>query len=164
MQPTADIESDAAAPPREASVESVLYALMTIGRLMRQRMHGDAVDPGTFFLLKRLADRDAMRVTELAALANLDASTMSRHVAQLHRSGLIERTQDPDDGRAQRVAVSEHGRELLNISMIRRRAVLGKSVEDWDSSELETLGRLLGRIVHNIEHNIDEHDTELEQA
>lgn len=145
--------------PRDATVESVLYALMTIGRLLRQRMHGDAIDPGTFFLLKGLAGRDAMRVSELAGLANLDASTVSRHVAQLHRSGLIERTQDPDDGRAQRVALSEHGQDLLNRSLIRRRALLGKSLQDWDLNELETFGRLLERFVNNIESN-----TELEQA
>ena len=50
-----------------------------------------------------------MRVTDLAGCANLDTSTVSRHVAQLQRTGLIERTPDPDDRRAQRVELTAAG-------------------------------------------------------
>jgi DNA-binding MarR family transcriptional regulator len=139
--------------------ESVLHALMSIGRLMRQRIAGDSMDPGTFFLLKGLGSQQAMRVTELAALANLDASTVSRHVQQLQRSGLIDRSPDPDDGRAQRVALTPHGRKVLHDGLGRRRALLGKSLQDWDQSDIETLDRLLARLVDSVEHN-----TGLEQA
>jgi DNA-binding MarR family transcriptional regulator len=138
----------------------VLNALMSIGRLMRHRFQGDGMDLGTFFLLKELASHDAMRVTELAALANLDASKVSRHVQQLDRAGLIERTQDPDDGRAQRVALTDRGRELLSEGIARRREVLGKSFEEWDRSDIEVLDKLLARFVGKIE-NIS---AELEKA
>ena len=139
--------------------ESVLSALMTIGRLMRQRFQGDEIEPGTFWLLKGLAAHDALRVTELATLANLDASTVSRHVQQLHRVGLIDRTPDPDDGRAQRVALSSQGRALLHDGLARRRALLGKSFAGWDRKEIETLDTLLARFVGELENT-----TELEQA
>jgi len=132
--------------------------LMAVGRLMRQRFHGDVLDPGTFWLLKGLAAHDAMRVTELATLVNLDASTVSRHVQQLHRSGLIERTQDPADGRAQRVALTEHGRDELRNGLARRRAILSRSFEDWQPADIEQLGQLLSRFVGNLEKN-----SELEQ-
>ena len=85
---------------------------------------------------------------------------MSRHVQQLHRAGLIERTQDPDDGRAQRVALTDRGRELLNEGITRRREVLGKSFEEWDRSDIEVLDKLLARFVGKIE-NIS---AELEKA
>ena len=139
--------------------ESVLYTLMSIGRLMRQRLYSDDMDPATFWLLKALAKHDALRVTELAALANLDASTVSRHVQQLHRSGLIDRTPDPDDRRAQQVALSSGGRERLNEGLARRRALLGKSFEGWDHDDIQALDTLLARFVGDLEHN-----TELEHA
>jgi DNA-binding MarR family transcriptional regulator len=140
-------------PRGQAPEESVLHALMSIGRLMRQRISGDSMEPGTFFLLKGLASQEAMRVTELAAMSNLDASTVSRHVQQLHRSGLIERSPDPDDGRAQRVALSPQGRALLHDGLGRRRALLRRSLEGWDPSDVETLDRLLARLVDSVEHN-----------
>ena len=92
-----------------ASVDSLMHALLSIGRLMRQRGQGETLDTGSFWLLKTLAASGPLRVTDLAACANLDVSTVSRHVAQLHSAGLIERTPDPVDGRAQRVKLSAAG-------------------------------------------------------
>ena len=76
---------------------------------MRQRAQGETLDTGSFWLLKTLATSGPLRVTDLAVCANLDVSTVSRHVAQLHSAGLIERTPDPVDGRAQRVKLSAPG-------------------------------------------------------
>ncbi len=139
----------------DSVVESLLFSLLSLGRVMRQRMQGEGVDPGTYWLLKTLAGHEALRVTELAALANLDASTMSRHVAQLDRSGLVERSQDPADGRAQRVAISPAGRELLDQGLARRRAVLSRGLIGWDERDIETFGALLSRYVQNIDSHLD---------
>jgi DNA-binding MarR family transcriptional regulator len=135
----------------ESSVDSVLGALMSVGRLMRQRVGGDAMDPGSFWLLKTLSSRGPMRVTGLAGCANLDTSTISRHVTQLERSGLIERTRDPDDRRAQLVELSADGRERLHQAMAYRRGVLAKSLEAWPQEDIVELDRLLGRFVATID-------------
>ncbi len=74
-----------------------------------------------------------MRITELAGLVNLDPSTVSRHVAQLERSGLIERTPDPDDGRAQLVTVTDEGQQKLEAAFARRRELLARSLAEWDT-------------------------------
>ncbi|HEY5845529.1 MAG TPA: MarR family transcriptional regulator [Microlunatus sp.] len=124
---------------------------MSIGRLMRQRTVGDNLDPGTFWLLKTLSAQGSMRVTDLAAYASLDTSTVSRHVAHLDRSGLIDRTPDPDDGRAQRVQLSELGLSQLRESMNQRRALLLQSLRGWDAADIEDLDRLLARFVGNID-------------
>ncbi len=150
MQTTLAYGGDSKAPGGSPE-HSVLSALMTLGRLMRQRFQGDSLEPGTFLLLKELASHEPMRVTELAVLANLDTSTVSRHVQQMHRDGLIERTQDPDDGRAQRVAVSIRGLEQVNEALARRAALLNKSFEDWNQSDIETFHSLLARFVGNME-------------
>lgn len=140
------------APP----VESVANSLMAIGRLMRQRLHGDQMDPGTHQLLKALMIHGAMRVTDLATLAGLDTSTVSRHVQQLNKAGLIERSQHPDDGRAQQVDLTAEGRQLLDASLSRRHALLHKSFADWDVDEIESLDNLLARFVGDIEHTAAE--------
>ena len=140
-------------------VDSVLLALMAIGRLMRQRVEGDRLDPGTFWLLKNIAARP-LRVTELAGCANLDTSTVSRHVAQLDRAGLVERTPDPDDGRAHRVQLTELGSAQLADGFARRRELLGRALVDWHPDDIAHLDRLLDRFVSDIDHL----NAELEQA
>lgn len=149
--PTASDDADPGTPESSA-VDSLMHALMSIGRLMRHRAAGDDLDPGTFWLLKTLSDQGPMRVTDLASFANLDTSTVSRHVAQLHKTGLIDRTPDPDDRRAQRVELSQQGLKTLHTSMDHRRALLRRSFTGWDPADIEELDRLLARFVGSIDH------------
>lgn len=123
---------------------------MSIGRLMRQRIDGDQLDPGTFALLKGLHCHGAMRVTDLAAFAGLDTSTVSRHVQHLHKAGLIERSSDPADGRAQKVGLTAEGREILEQSIARRHDLLNQTLKHWDESEIDLLDTLLARFVSDI--------------
>jgi DNA-binding MarR family transcriptional regulator len=128
-----------------------MHALMSIGRLIRQRGQGDTLDTGTFWLLKMLGANGAMRVTDLATCASLDPSTVSRHVTQLHRAGLIERTPDPDDRRAQRVQLSSLGLGQLDAAIRARMAVLERALNSWDPADVRELDRLLTRFVHDID-------------
>jgi DNA-binding MarR family transcriptional regulator len=141
-------------------VDSVLLALMAIGRLMRQRVDGDHLDPGTFWLLKTISAHGGLRVTELAGCTNLDTSTVSRHVAQLDRAGLVERSPDPDDRRAQRIQLTGTGSTQLQSAFARRRELLTRALGGWPDDDISRLDDLLGRFVHDI----DTLNAELEHA
>ena len=109
------------------------------------------LDSGTFWLLKTLATSGPLRVTDLAVCANLDASTVSRHVAQLHSAGLIKRAPDPVDGRAQRVKLSDAGSAKINAALRSRRELLEKCLESWDPGDLSELDLLLTRFATDVE-------------
>jgi DNA-binding MarR family transcriptional regulator len=128
-----------------------MHALLSIGRLMRQRGHGDTLDSGSFWLLRTLAASGPQRVTDLAVYAGLDASTVSRHVAQLHSAGLIERAPDPADGRAQRVKLTTAGVARIDAALRARRTLLEKCLESWQPNELDQLDRLLTRFAADVE-------------
>ena len=148
-------------PSRKASVDSLMQALISVGRLMRQRTYGETVDGGSFWLLKNLAASGPQRVTDLAVCAGLDASTGSRHVAQLHSAGLIERAPDPADGRAQRVKLSAAGLERFEAVLDTRRSLLEKCLESWDPRDLAELDRLLTRFAADVEaltQSMEKHD------
>jgi DNA-binding MarR family transcriptional regulator len=136
---------------RTKSVESVMHALMSVGRLVRQRGPGDTLDTGSFWMLKTLSAHGAMRVTDLAACANLDTSTVSRHVSQLDRAGLIERAPDPDDRRALRVQVSSKGQGRLDHAIRARLAVLERTLDSWEPEDVRELDRLLTRFVSDLD-------------
>jgi len=146
-----DAAAGSSGPPTATQVvDSVLSTTMTIGRLMRQRLVGDQLEPATYWVLKNLGP-GSMRITALAASTQLDTSTVSRHVTQLEQSGLVERGQDPDDRRAQRVGLTAEGRTQLAASTARRREVLTQSLDGWDADDLADLERLLGRFVASVE-------------
>jgi DNA-binding MarR family transcriptional regulator len=65
-------------------------------------------------LLGILRDR-RLGVTDLARYLGLDKSTVSGLVDRAVRRGLVERTADPEDGRAVRVTLSARGRQLDEV-------------------------------------------------
>ena len=137
-----------------------MHALMSVGRLIRQRSSGETLDTGSFWLLKTIAANGSMRVTDLATCVNLDASTVSRHVAQLHHGGLIERASDPVDRRAQRVRLSTDGERQLNAALRARLALLERGLDSWAPEDLEQLDRLLTRFVSDIDRQTKDSETD----
>lgn len=130
-----------------ASVEeAVMVTMMSLGRRMRQRQAGDEIDLSALFILKILRGCGPMRLSALAATLELDASTVSRHVRHLEDRGLLERTSDPDDGRASMVAVTRRGARCLQKHAAGRRALIGQLLEDWTDDDREQLRCLLARV------------------
>src|SRR5512132_1468741 len=145
------LSTESSSSSRTATVNSLINALMSGGRLMKQRGKGETLDTGSFWLLKTLAASGPQRATDLAVCAGLDVSTVSRHVAQLHSAGLIERTPDPADGRAQRVELSAAGSARIDDALSSRRALLEKCLESWEPRDLAELDRLLTRFAADVE-------------
>ncbi len=132
--------------------------MMALGRRMRQKQPGDVIDFSAFPILKLLSHQGPMRLSALAQVLGLDASTVSRHARQLEDRGLLERTDDPDDGRASRVAVSELGQRSLADAFETRRQVLSHSLAEWSDDERATLCDLLHRLVESLTTQHAQHE------
>ncbi|HSE09569.1 MAG TPA: MarR family transcriptional regulator [Nocardioidaceae bacterium] len=132
--------------------EAVMVTLARLGRRMRQRMPGEDLDFSAILLMKALLQGGPMRLSTLAAALDVDASTVSRQVRHLEDRGLLERTCDPDDGRASRIALSTEGRTRLEAGAQRRRALVGGLLESWPPEDRERLRTLLNRLLEELDH------------
>jgi len=94
--------------------------------------------------LKRLGP---LRVKDLATQLRLDSTTVTRHVDDLVRRGLVAREPDPVDRRAVVVRLSAQAVELLDLAESERRGRLLDSLADWTPDERETFVRLLSKFV-----------------
>lgn len=130
--------------------EAVMLTLARLGRRIRQRMPGEELDFGTVLLMKALL-RGPLRLTDLAAAVELDASTVSRQVRHLEDGGMLERTGDPDDRRASRIALTDEGRTRLEAGAERRRAYVSHLLDDWPPEDREQLRLLLNRLLDELD-------------
>ena len=80
-------------------------------------------------------------ITRLAAAEQVSPATISRMVKEMEWEGLVERVPDPDDGRVQRIRVTEKGAGLFQEGRRRRVAVLSTMLEALPAADRRILGR-----------------------
>lgn len=147
----------AAAAPPETAEEAVIGLLMQAGRKLRTRHPDDQLDPSTIPLLKTLLCSTGMRVSDLATCVELDVSTVSRSIKQLEDKGIVERTADPDDGRASLVRLTDAGSTQLEATFRRRFERIKAAFEPWNDADKERLRVLLVRLTDDLRATND-HD------
>lgn len=124
--------------------------LPTAGEVTR-REAGVALERAAYTTLVRIAELEAGRLSELAEVLGLDASTTSRHVKGLVDAGYVEVAPDPDDARARRYSPTAAGRDALERVRDIRRTHLARVLHDWEPDEVTTLALGLDRIVSAFE-------------
>jgi DNA-binding MarR family transcriptional regulator len=94
-------------------------------------------------VLAHLREHGPQRITELAQRESVAQPSMTALVDRLERQALVERTPDPDDRRAVRVAVTEAGLTVLAERRATRAAALAVPLDALDPSDREVLARVL---------------------
>lgn len=74
------------------------------------------VRPAYGSILLPLWEEDDLRMGELGRRARLAKQTMTTMVRLMERDGLVSRTPDPEDRRAQRVRLTDRGHELRDVA------------------------------------------------
>ncbi|MFI7581911.1 MarR family winged helix-turn-helix transcriptional regulator [Kocuria sp. M1N1S27] len=110
--------------------------LLELQRVMKRVTKTDAgqrrLNPTAIALLYYLAGSGARRATVMASETGLGPSGLSRQLAGLEEAGLVERSPDPEDGRAALVAITERGREQARAVLEQDAQRLAVRLEDWD--------------------------------
>lgn len=111
----------------------------------------DAPDKGAIKLLAYLDSCGPQRLSDLPKEIPLDLSTISRHCTSLTRDGLLDRTEDPTDGRAVRVNLTPAGHALLERLRSEKAALLKRATEHWKQEDIEHLTKLLNQMSEDID-------------
>jgi DNA-binding MarR family transcriptional regulator len=130
------------------AIGSQLHRLMRLVERAQAQYHAehpDAVERATYHLLVHLVDHGPRRAGALAEAVHSDPSTVSRQIGHLVRLGLVERTADPEDGRATLLAATAEGRRVFAENRRLRNEKIAALVADWPMADRQTLRDLLTR-------------------
>ncbi|MEU3615722.1 MarR family transcriptional regulator [Streptomyces sp. NPDC006872] len=140
------------ATPEVIEIERALTRITYLSTRARQHdrlmsMAGVPLDRAAVALLRQVADTEPLRPGELAQRLGVEASHVTRTVQQLQKSGYVTRVPDPDDGRAQRIQLTEAGRAA--IDRVRDAGARGMqlALSAWSPEELGQLAALFHRMV-----------------
>ncbi|WP_439941285.1 MarR family winged helix-turn-helix transcriptional regulator [Streptomyces sp. BBFR115] len=155
--------------PEVAEIERALTRITYLSTRARQHeklmgLAGVPLDRAAVALLRQIADSEPQRPGELANRLGVEASHVTRTVQQLEKSGYVTRVPDPDDRRAQRIRLTEAGRDA--IARIREAGARGMeaALSGWSAGELHQLATLFHRMVDDFVAYAKDVDPESEPA
>ncbi len=117
--------------------------MRTSRRLRQEALGAEApeLSPTLTASLVTISNFGPLTPSELAERERIKRPTATRSIAALESAGLIDRTPDPDDGRACLVSTTAEGRDLLKRIRGRKNAYIARRLRKLDPDELETLER-----------------------
>ncbi|QCB98650.1 MarR family transcriptional regulator [Arthrobacter sp. PAMC25564] len=98
----------------------------------------------------RFVGEGESRATHLAERLGVSAPVLSRHIAELQEQGYVVRRPDPEDGRAQLVALSPLGVEKLREIEDQRTATLQGLLLDWSEEDVEQTAEILQKLAESL--------------
>jgi DNA-binding MarR family transcriptional regulator len=100
-------------------------------------------------VLRFVGERES-RAAQLAARLGVSPPVLSRHIAELEELGLVMRRPDPEDGRAQLVALTSAGRSKLREIEEQRARVLQGYLRDWSEADADAAARTLEKLADSL--------------
>ncbi|WP_062208513.1 MarR family winged helix-turn-helix transcriptional regulator [Demequina oxidasica] len=140
--------------PKGAGRDNIVHALGSTAHAMRRHLdHSMHEIPGrtsAWGVMRHLSHHGPTTQADLARAVGVAGSTLTRRLEQMEDDGLIERTDDPDDGRRIIVALSERGENLRAEQRERNNAEIARLTEGAEPADIEALWRVIGVIRSNL--------------
>jgi DNA-binding MarR family transcriptional regulator len=131
----------------DKELAGALYAVVL--RLSRLPVD-EPVDKAGLAVLHETRRLGTVRPSDLAGQMRLDLSTISRHLRTLEQQGLVQRTADPDDARAQRISITGRGTGVLTRVLGHRAATIHEAIAHWPEDDRSALHQLLRRLADDL--------------
>ncbi|GAB3494677.1 MarR family winged helix-turn-helix transcriptional regulator [Flexivirga lutea] len=119
------------------------------------RVH-PGIEPSSYPVIFALRRGGPARISALAETVHSDVSTVSRQVSNLVCHGLVAKVSDPDDGRAQRVALTDEGDALVQRLQDGRGQWFQQMLADWDDAKARDFTRYLHEFIAALTAQLDQ--------
>ncbi len=134
----------------------LVYQIFDLQRAVRCVAQASLRGQGTGVALQgvlRFVGEGESRATHLAERLGVSAPVLSRHIAELEEQGYVIRRPDPDDGRAQLVALTTEGADKLRQFEEQRTVALQDYLRGWSQEDAEETARSLRKLTESLSYS-----------
>lgn len=142
---TVDDEMLMAIKDTQQQIGAMLIRARKSFRARATEIHPD-LQPMGYSTLLLLSRNGTLHQASLPEVLGTDKATVSRLIKQMAGLGLISRTVDPDDARAQLISLTAEGRKRYEASVSVAHQLLVDRLSQWDVLEVRRLSELLERL------------------
>lgn len=105
---------------------------------------------GQHNLLMQLWEKDGLAQSEICQRLHIEPASASKSIERIENAGFVERRPDPDDARANRIYLTEHGRALETPVRLALADAEERLLADMSLEERLLLRRLLLQMRDNL--------------
>lgn len=134
----------------EREVRTILNRVRRISVENAHRIHPELSVPAHAVLFL-IWDNGPLRAQDVVRTMGSDKGTVSRQIAQLEQLGLVTRSADPTDRRAQVVSLTADGQQRVDAVANERRADYVDRLSEWSVADLNKLATDLARYNRSLE-------------
>ena len=131
--------------------DSAGYLVNLMARLFARELEAKLVPLGlrigAFPALLHLWEREGLTQGELVKLLDIEQPTLAATLSRMERDGLIKRTKDDTDGRAQRIWLTETGRSLERPAKSAAEQVNNLALQSLGEEEASILIRSIRSVI-----------------
>ncbi len=135
--------------------DSAGYLINHLARLfasvLQQRIKPLGLSIGTFPALLVLWEGDGLTQRELCERLDIEQPTMANTLARMERDGLIQRCKDPEDGRVQRIRLTDAARALQGPATAAAEAVNAQALGGLSRDERAALLGSIRRVIERLQ-------------
>ncbi|HEY0951741.1 helix-turn-helix domain-containing protein [Nocardioides sp.] len=136
----------------EQEVGVMVRRIRRVIRLRAQAVHPE-LPSSSYLMLSWLITHGAQRSSAMAEAFGIDKGAISRQLQHLVELDLVDRSPDPDDGRATLISASAAAADRMAAVADERRRWLDARLGDWSEADLDTFVELLRRYNHALEEH-----------
>lgn len=143
-------------PQKSRSFRILDYPLFDMARIVAM-VHAHIVDrtpgdlnPSKWRVIAHLGEQDVLTINELAALAVLERSALSRVVESLDHDGIVRRRRNSLDSRAVDVSLTPSGRHLYAQCTVIAKSEIERALAVLNTAERQKLTEYLARVRENM--------------
>lgn len=118
--------------------------------LMNRSLRGIGLDVPSWLVLGILEARGECSMSDLAAQASANLSTMTKIVYRLQEQGLVNTSTSLNDARVTNVRMTETGREALRQSEETTAHLFERSLQGFNLAQLKKLNLQLEKLLANL--------------
>lgn len=120
-------------------------------RLLDRQMAAQGASLARTKMLHFIANNAPVRAADVADWFDLAPRTVTQAIDTMERDSLVVRVPDPDDRRAKRLDITDHGRQVLRQTEPLRRTLIAQAFGLLSDEEVRQFARILDKMEQAIE-------------
>jgi len=120
-------------------------------RCLQSRIKPLGLTTGAFPALLALWDEEGVTQRTLTDRLDIEQATMANTLARMERDGLVVRKKDPDDGRVQRIWLTDKARALRAPAIMAAVQVNTDALSDLSEVERQQFIHLMSRVIARLQ-------------